>query len=250
MRLRPAWLLMLWLVPFPLVSQAPVVDLSRIIRMNDEPHHHLALHNAYINVFDVHVNAGDSIAVHQHDDDTIAIAIGDQTVTVGVPGKPDVHQKNADGQIRLQRAGYVHSTSVEGSSAYHTVAVELLHAQDNPRNLCAQVIAGLPLDCPEASPGTKSDKEVVQPQFESDETRVELIRVLPHRRVEVGHAPRFKLIVALDRGSLSPSPGQRFDKELRPGDFVWFDKNGPSRTFLNNGDKEARYVEISFSAVD
>jgi hypothetical protein len=250
MRLKCAWLLLLWSLPFPLLSQAPGVDPSKIIRMNEEPHHHLALHNDYINVFSVHVNVGDAIAVHRHDDDTIAIAIGDQTVTVGVPGKPDVHQKNADGQVRLQRAGYVHSTRVDGASPYRTVAVELLHPQDNPRNLCAQVIAGLPLNCPGASPGTTSDKEASQPQFESDQTRVEIVRILPHRRVEIGHSSRPELIVALDHGSLSPAPGQRLDQDLNPGDFVWFDKDGPSRTLKNNGENEVRYVEISLRSAD
>jgi uncharacterized Zn-binding protein involved in type VI secretion len=250
MRLKCAWLLMIWLLPPSVVTQGPDVESSKFIRMNDEPHHHLALHNSYINVFNVQVRAGDSIAVHRHDDDTIAIAIGDQTVMVGVPGKPDVHQKNADGQVRLQRAGYIHSTRVDGASPYHTVAVEFLHPQDNLRNLCAQVIAGLPLNCPEASPVTKPGSEVGQPQFESDQTRVQIVRVLAHRRVEIGHSARFELIVALDRGSLSPVPGQRLDQDLQPGDFVWFDKDGPSRTFKNNGYKEARYIEISLRPID
>ena len=250
MRLTIAWLLMVWLLPPFAAIQAPDPAPSKFIRMNDEPHHHLALHNDYINVFNVHVDVGDAIAMHRHDDDTIAIAIGDQTVTVGVPGKPDVHQKNADGQVRMQRASYVHSTRVDGASPYHTVAVELLHPQDNPRNLCAQVIAGLPLNCPEDSAGTKTDKEVGQPQFESDQTHVQIVRVLAHRRIEIGHSPRYELIVAIDHGSLSPVPGQRLDQDLQPGDFVWFDKDGPSRTFKNNGDQEARYVEISFKAID
>jgi hypothetical protein len=241
---------MVLLLPFPLLSQAPGLDVSTVIRMNDEPHHHLALHNDYINVFKVQVRAGDAIAVHRHDDDTIAVAIGDQIVTVGVPGKPDVHQKNADGQVRLQRAGYVHSTRVDGGSAYRTVAVELLHPQDNPRNLCAQVIAGLPINCLKASTGTTPDKEAGEPQFESDQTRVQTVRVLPHGRVEIGHSSRPELIVALDPGSLSPASGQRLDQELQPGDFVWFDKDGPSRTFKNTGDNEARFVEISLRSVD
>ena len=72
--------------------------------MDHEPHHHLALHNDYVKVFKVEVSPGDSIVLHSHDQDTVAIAIGDQLVTVGIPGKPDVHQKNADAQVRLQRS--------------------------------------------------------------------------------------------------------------------------------------------------
>jgi hypothetical protein len=245
-----ARLLLAWLLPLSLAAQTLNVDRSKFIRMNDEPHHHLVFQNEYINIFNVRVNRGDAIAMHRHDDDTLAIAIGDQTVTIGIPGKEDIHQQNPDGQIRLQRSGYVHSTRVEGGSPYHTVAVELLHAQDNSRNLCAQVIGGLPLSCPEASAFANSDKEVRQPQFASDETTVDLVRVLAHRRVEIGHGPQCELIVALDGGVLTPGPGQTLDRDLQPGDFVWFEKNAPSRTFKNNGDKDARFVEISFRAID
>ena len=91
--------------------------------MDHEPHHHLALQNDFVKVFNVEVSPK-SIILHSHDQDTIAIAIGDQLVTVGVPGKPDVHQKNADAQVRLQRSGYTpHSTHVDGDTPYRTVTV-------------------------------------------------------------------------------------------------------------------------------
>src|SRR6202162_1251874 len=112
MKTTTAWLAAMWLLPLPLFAQAPDV-----ITMDQEPHHHLALQNDYVKVFNVEVSPGDSIALHRHDQNTIAIAIGDQLVTVGIPGKPDVHQKNADAQIRLQAGGYVHSTPVAGAPA-------------------------------------------------------------------------------------------------------------------------------------
>jgi hypothetical protein len=68
--------------------------------MDHEPHHHLALHNDYVKVFNVEVSPGDSIVLHSHDQDTVAIAIGDQLVTVGIPVKPDVRQK-----MRTPRSG-------------------------------------------------------------------------------------------------------------------------------------------------
>lgn len=71
--------------------------------MDQEPHHHLTLQNDYVKVFKVEVSPGDSIVLHRHDQDTIAIAIGEQLVTVGIRGKPDVHQKNADAILFSQR---------------------------------------------------------------------------------------------------------------------------------------------------
>jgi hypothetical protein len=52
--------------------------------MDQEPHHHVALRNNYVKVFKLEVSPGDSIVLHRHDQDTVAIAIGDQDVTVGM----------------------------------------------------------------------------------------------------------------------------------------------------------------------
>src|SRR6267154_2082692 len=143
MKTNAACLSAIWLLPLSLFAQTPAV-----ITMDEEPHHHLALHNDYVKVFKVEVSPGDSIVLHRHDQDTVAIAIGEQLVTVGIPGKPDVHQKNADAQVRLQRGGYVHSTHIDGDTPYHTVAVELMRPQTNFHNVCAEVLPGQPLNCP------------------------------------------------------------------------------------------------------
>jgi quercetin dioxygenase-like cupin family protein len=100
MKTDRAWLAAMCLLPLPFFAQGPDV-----ITMDQEPHHHLTTHNDSVKVFNVVVSPGDSIVLHRHDQDTIAIAIGDQLVTVGIPGKPDVHQKNTDAQVRLQRGG-------------------------------------------------------------------------------------------------------------------------------------------------
>src|ERR1700737_1849832 len=97
MKSKNAWLAVLLILPLPLAA---------------ESHHPLALHNDFVNVYNAEAAPGDSLLLHRHVRDGVAIAIGDQTVTIGIPGKPDVHAKNPDGQVRLQPAGYVHSTRV------------------------------------------------------------------------------------------------------------------------------------------
>lgn len=233
------------LLPLPLFAQGPDV-----ITMDQEPHHHLALQNDYVKVFNVEVSPGDSIVLHRHDQDTIAIAIGDQEVTVGIPGKPDVHQKNADAQVRLQRGGYVHSTHVDGDTPYHTVAVELLHPQTNFHNVCAVILPGQPLICPE--PAAKHPSSFIsQPLLGSEQTRVRLVRVFPHQSMNLAaysasqDAPQ--LILALDAASISFGSSKEPEKALRQGDFVWFDAGlRPERAFQNSGGTEARYIEFIF----
>ena len=244
MNTRSAWLVAVCLLPLPLVAQAPAV-----ITMDQEPHHHLALHNDYVKVFNVEVSPGDSIILHRHDQDTIAIAIGEQLVTVGIPGKPDVHQKNADAQVRLQRSGYMHSTRVEGDTPYHTVAVELMHPQTNFHNVCVEVLVGQPVPCPIPSFITRQYEN--RSLLASDQTQVSLARVYPHQSVDIRYVSPYPraptVIVALDTGVLSSASSKAPEKTLQPGDFEWIDAGTEQgRIYNNRSDKDARFIELTF----
>jgi hypothetical protein len=239
MKTRTAWFVAMCLFSSPLVAQTPAIPT-----MDHEPHHHLALHNDYVKVFNVEVSPGDSIVLHSHDQDTVAIAIGDQLVTVGIPGKPDVHQKNADAQVRLQRSGYIHSTHVDGDTPYHTIAVELMRPQTNFHNVCAEVLPGQPLNCPVIDPKLPAASGS-QALLESNETRASLIRVLPHKSIIVGDSGP-EVIVALDAATISGSYKDPA-KPLKAGDFVWLDGgSGQRRSYKNAGAKDARFIEIVF----
>jgi len=238
MKIKFAGLTALCLLSSSLVAQTPAVPT-----MDHEPHHHLALHNDYVKVFNVEVAPGDSIILHSHDQDTIAIAIGDQLVTVGIPGKTIPPSKNADGQVRLQRSGYIHSTHVDGDTPYHTVAVELMQPQTNFHNVCAEILPGQPLNCPKVVIPTGASG--VQPMLESNETRASLIRVLPNKSIKVGEEGP-EVIVALDAATISGASKEPA-KTLKPGDFLWLEGGtGQWRSYKNIGAKEARYIEIIF----
>ncbi len=214
-----------------------------VIPLASEPHHHLALHNAYVNVYQVEVAPHDSVLLHRHDADAISIMLSDSEVTVRAPGKPNVHQKLVDGQLRLQARGYVHSTSIDGDTTYRNVTVELLLPQPGARNLCAPVIAALPLNCPSAQAPPLTATHMEQPQFETCQTYLILIRILPHQSAALGEPDRPELIVALD--AIVTSGGQGPGNSLHPGDFVWLDAGKTSRLFKNNGDKEARLISFA-----
>jgi hypothetical protein len=253
MKIRAAWFAPFWLLPFSLLAQtpavpAPAVPTPAVPTMDHEPHHHLALHNDYVKVFNVEVAPGDSIILHSHDQDTIAIAIGDQLVTVGIPGKTIPPSKNADGQVRLQRAGYIHSTHVDGDTPYHTVAVELMQPQTNFHNVCAEILPGMPSNCPQLDSNHRIVSNI-QPLLESNETSTWRIIVLPHKSIELAN-PSPRIIVALDPLTISGTskePG----KALKPGDYVWMDGgSGKGRVFKNNGTKDARFIEIDFKPAE
>jgi hypothetical protein len=234
-----------------LVSLPPLAQTPSVITMDQEPHHHLALQNDFVKVFKVEVAPGDSIVLHRHDQNTVAIAIGEQLVTVGIPGKPDVHQKNADAQVRLQAGGYVHSTHVDGDMPYRTIAVELLRPQTNFHNVCAVVLSGQPMNCP--TEGAKPSAASIRlPLLESGETRVHLVRVLPHESLNLTESPvppgASQVVVALDPAWISSQSPDGLGQKLQPGDFIWIDggTSGHGRLFQNRSEKEARIIEIIF----
>jgi len=236
---KQAFIVMMCSLPLVVSAQAP-----EVIPLASEPHHHLALHNEYVNVYRVEVAPHDFVLLHRHDADAISVMMSDAQVTVRTPGKPDVHQKLADGQLRLQARGYVHSTSIDGDTTYRNVTVELLLPQQGARNLCAPVIAALPLNCPSAQPPpTETHRD--QPQFETNQTYLTLIRVLPHRSVAFGDPRRSELIVALDAIAVTAAGGKSPGNSLHPSDFVWLDVGKPAQLFKNNGDKEARLISFA-----
>jgi uncharacterized Zn-binding protein involved in type VI secretion len=244
MKTKVAWFAAMSLLPLSLVAQTPAV-----ITMDQEPHHHLALNNDYVKVFKVEVSPGDSIVLHRHDQDTVAIAIGDQEVTVGIPGKPDIHQKNADAQVRLQRVGYMHSTRVDGHMPYHTVAVELMRPQTNFHNVCAAVLPGQPLNCPDI-PATASSDNSSQTLLESGETRVRLLQIPSGQNMIFGGLKYSMLMVALDPASLSATSDKSTDQTLQPGDHLWFAEGGPPQVFKNNGKSEVRFIAFVLSPIN
>ena len=238
---RPALFILMCCPPLAISAQ-----MTSVIPLASEPHHHLALHNEYVNVYEVEVPPRGTVQLHQHEFDAISIMMSNSEVIVRAPDKPDVRQRLSDGQVRLQRRGYVHSTSIEGDSTYRNVTVELLLPQQGARNLCAAVIASQELNCPTAGAAPQVPTHKDQAQFETKETRVTLIRLLPHHSMNVGDPGHSVLVVALDT-ALSATSGENPKSSMRPGDFVWLDKGAPTRTFKNTSEKEARLVSFIFA---
>lgn len=211
-----------------------------LIPLSSEPHHHLALHNEYVNVYKVYVAPHDSVRLHRHDRDAISLMLSDALVTVHTPGKPDAPSKLTNGQVRLQRKGYVHSTSIEGDMLYRNVTVELLQPQTGARNLCAQVIPKEPLNCLGAQLGGSG----AQPQFATDETYIRLIRLPSHQSVTFADSEQFQLVVALDAGA-AHEPGGPSGKSLEAGDFVWLSRGDRDAIFKNGTENEVRLVDFA-----
>jgi hypothetical protein len=231
----------LWICIFLSAARSQTPD---VIPLSSEPHHHLALHNEYVNLYQVEVRPHDTVILHRHDFDAISVMLSDSEVAIRAPGKPGVHQTLSGGQIRLQPQGYVHSTTIDGNTTYRNVTIELLLPQRGARNLCAPVIAAQPLNCFTDQEMSPSATHFEQPQFETDQTRVSLIRVLSHQSFALSGSARPQLIVLLDALSAVVHEKDNGAQQLRSGDFLWFAEGKPAQTFRNVGDREARLISF------
>ncbi|GAC1434957.1 MAG: hypothetical protein NVS1B11_03600 [Terriglobales bacterium] len=238
--MRPTLLLFLAFLGSLLVAAQ-----TDIIPLASEPHHHLALHNSYVNVYKVEVASHDAVKLHRHDFDAISVMLAGAEVTVSSPGKPAVHSRLGAGQVRLQYRGYVHSTTVNSDATYRNVTVELLAPQEGEHNLCAAVIAGQPLDCPNAV-ASGNQPFSSQPQFASDKTTVDAIILSSRGETRIADPRHAQLIVTLD--DLLTAVEDRQDgkiKRLHSGDFIWLDGNG-KESIKNEGREESHFVLFKF----
>jgi hypothetical protein len=137
MKIKRALFFMIWILPLPLAAQAPAP-----ITMDDEPHHHLALKNDVVKVFEVELQPRDSFLMHSHDTDDVSIVIGDSATVNVSPGKADVLSMSKDAEVRYSLSGRVHLVRNIGQTPYRFVAIDLLRAQTGARNLCGKQISG------------------------------------------------------------------------------------------------------------
>ncbi|MDP9159065.1 MAG: hypothetical protein M3O09_02395 [Acidobacteriota bacterium] len=226
------------------LSVALTAQIDKIIPLSSEPHHHLALHNEYVNVYKVEVGAHDSVLLHRHDFDAVSIMLNDAQVTVKTPGKPEAHRNLIFGQVRLQPQGYVHSTTIDGDSTYRNITVELLLPQHDEHNLCFPAIPDQSLHCPDVEP-TQSGKQL---QFESNETSVSMISLSPHQTLPLAKLDSSQLVVALDTDLAWQDNEAKPERTLKSGDFVWLDI-GKGVSLHNVGDHESRLVVFIFKPV-
>jgi quercetin dioxygenase-like cupin family protein len=233
----PQCLILAALLASPLGGQTPSV-----IPLSSEPHHHLVLHNRYVNVYHVEVRPHDAVLLHRHDYDAISIMLDDAQVTVHAPGRPEAHQNLSAAQVRLQPRGYAHSTAIDGDKTYRNVTVELLLPQKGEANLCAAVMAGQPLHCPASQSEQNESNWTEQPQFETDRSTVSLVRVQPHQEMALRSSSGNLLIITIDTAEVNSGKGQSRGETLQQGDFLWLTKGSPAQSIRNNTEKETRIV--------
>lgn len=242
-----------------LVGGAHTFALSQVperpggVPLTSEAHHHLVFSSPEVRAFYVVIRPGDHTLIHRHDVDYVWVGLGEGKVVNKALNKPEIHLASKDAALHFTRGPLVHAARNEGDTPYRNVTVELLQQQDNPRNLCEEVLEGKGTNCIAATPGLfKESKDVsVQPLFETDEIRFDLVTLGQSGQVIINGSQIPPVIIALERTEANYFSGTEkaptSSRELKDGNVTSPEANTPI-TLRNISTTKARFIVFEFKA--
>jgi hypothetical protein len=209
------------------ITADPAVPVSQ------EPHHALALRNDFVHVYNVTVPPLDATLMHQHDLPYIYLTLGATDLVNAVQGKPEVELTLPDGETRFTPGGFAHLVRTEAGVGFHNITIELAKPQSSPRNLPAGS-AKRPLGtCPQGPLDVKRNPQIpsqqVVPCFETDELRLELVRVEGGKDYEESAPQTAALLVAMSNANLDVALGGQHEAFLHAGDVLWLPAGTPRK---------------------
>jgi hypothetical protein len=195
------------------------------VPIKDEPHHALVFRNDFVHVYNVTVPPLDATLLHQHDLPYIYLVLGATDIVNAVQGKPEVDMSLSDGDTHYTLGGFAHIARTDAGIGFHNITIELAKPQVSPRNLPANAPARPLGTCPQSNADPKRNPQVpaeqVIPCFETDELRMELVRVEGGKDYEVAAPQTAALLVAESNANLDVSLGGQHAAFLHAGDVLW-----------------------------
>lgn len=219
------------------------------VPLQSEPHHHLVLQNSYVQVFNVEVPSSDATLLHQHDLPYLYVVLGPANFINAVTGKPEAPVKLNDGAVRYSPGHFSHLVRTDSGVAFHNITIELVQPQTSPRNLCEKVMDGPLGICPQKDPpGERNEIQAFQksvPYFETDEVRVERIRIEGGKDYEEDSPRLAALLVALSDANLDVSLASDHAAFLHGGDVLWLPA-GKARKIADFLGTKSSFLILSF----
>ena len=209
------------------------------VEITAEQHHHLALENQYVRVFQVEVSPHDSTLMHIHRHDYVYVTLGAADLSNEVKGKPPVEVKLQDGETRFTPGNFAHIAHNLADTPFRNVTIELMQdeaahktpppAWDEDRGL--HVFTG----------GTQ-DIIFVQDGVRVSETELQPGATLPSHH----HSGPHLLIAVTDLQVRSDVVGQDpMPGNFKSGDAKWL-PGGYIHTLTNISNQEAKFVTLEF----
>jgi len=221
-----------------LLTAVLTAQSTREVEITAEPHHHLALTNDQVRVFNVEIAPHSETLMHLHRHDYIYVTLGASEVVNSVKGKDPVTVKLQDGDTNFLPAGFAHMARNLSTQPFRDVIIELLQDDklrqspahwDEDRGL--EVLLG----------GTQ---EIL---FVKDGVRVSEFELQPGATVPKRHHTGPHLLVAVsdldlrsDVEGQGPMPGH-----FKSGDAKWL-PGSYSHTLTNTGQHLAKFVTLEF----
>lgn len=214
-----------------------------------EPHHHLKIENEYVRAYYVEVPPHEATELHRHDHDYLYVSLGPADVVNAVREKPEIHLELKDGETHFTRGGFVHVARNLSNAPFRNVTIALLKPQGEARNFCAPIALHAARGGCEETRGSAGEAHgfSVEPQMETQETSLDLIRLDPEARTAGVTVLREALIVVLNDSELQIDvPGQPA-KTLHGGEMMWIEAGWPGVT-SNPSSRVASYLQLSLKS--
>jgi quercetin dioxygenase-like cupin family protein len=228
-----------WLFCAILLASLSWSQATSEVEVTNEAHHHLALENEYVRVFQVEVAPHEATLMHRHRHDYVFVTLGVSEVANEVEGKPPAQLKLQDGETRFTPGNFAHIARNLAPTPFRNVTIELLQDEkartspppqwDEERGL--HVLNG----------GTQ---EIL---FAKDGARVSEVELQPGGMIPSHHHTGPHLLVAVtdlevrsDVEGQGPMPGH-----FKAGDVKWL-PGGYTHTLTNVGKQTAKFVTVEF----
>jgi hypothetical protein len=228
--------------------QSPI-KAEGAVPVSAEPHHAHVFQNDYVRVYNVTVPPLDATMLHQHDLPYIYLTLGTTDVINAVAGKPEAHLLLEDGSTRYSPGGFAHIARTDAGILFRNITIELVHPQAAPRNL-GDKSSDRPLgSCPQSTAAANSNGQIpseqVIPCFETDELRLELVKVEGGKDFVQPSPATAALLIAMSDANLDVSQGGQHTAFLHVGDVLWLPP-GTSRKVVDFLGIKSQFILISF----
>jgi quercetin dioxygenase-like cupin family protein len=223
-----------------LSAQSPEVEITA------EPHHHLALENKSVRVFNVEVDPNTETQMHWHRHDYFTVNLGTAEISNTVKDKPPATVKFTDGDTRFASATFAHAVRDLSPQPFRNVTIEILddatlRSTPSPWDPAKDEDRGLAV----LNNGTK------QILFVKDAIRATEFELQPGGVIPKHHHAGPVLVVAITDLALEETiEGQPLTpshpaSHMKSGDSKWLPGN-LTHTVTNPSTQPAKFVTLEF----
>jgi hypothetical protein len=219
------------------------------VPVSAEPHHAHVFQNDFVHVYNVTVPPLDATMLHQHDLPYIYLTLGATDVINAVEGKPEAHLTLEDGSTRYLPGGFAHIARTDAGILFHNITVELAHPQGSTRNLGDKGNERALGSCPQSIAAPNQNYQIPSEQavpcFETDELRMELVKVEGGKDYLQPSPDTAALLIAMSDANLDVSLGGQHTAFLHTGDVLWLPP-GTARKVVDFLGIKSQFLLISF----